>query len=56
MPSLPWTFPSNLFGVRYGVTLALVTMPSPVSVFVGFISPPDTFHRKSCMIVSKPCR
>jgi tetrahydromethanopterin S-methyltransferase subunit C len=48
--------PSNRFGVRYGVTLSFVTMPSPVSVFVGFISPPDTFHRNNCMIVSKPCR
>ena len=48
--------PSNLFGMRYGATFALVTMPIPVSVSVGFISPPETFHRKSCMIVSKPCR
>jgi len=49
---VPW----NLFFVRYGVTLSLVTMPSPVSVLVGLISPPETFHRNSCMIVWKPCR
>ena len=33
-----------------------VTMPRPVSVFVGFISPPEMLKRNSCMIVSKPCR
>ena len=48
--------PSNRFGMRYGATFALVTMPIPVSVSVGFINPPETFHRNSCMIVSKPCR
>jgi hypothetical protein len=48
--------PSNLFGMRYGATFDLVTMPIPVSVSVGFISPPETLNRNSCMIVSKPCR
>ena len=48
--------PSNRFGVRYGLTFALVTMPIPVSVSVGLISPPETLYRNSCMIVSKPCR
>src|ERR1700722_13707274 len=48
--------PSKRFGARYGLTVVLSTMPSPVSVFVGFISPPEMLYRNSCMIVSKPCR
>ncbi len=38
------------------MTFDLVTMPSPVSVSVGLISPPEMLNRNSCMIVSKPCR
>ena len=37
--------PSNLFFARYGSTVDLTTMPRPVSVFVGFISPPETLYR-----------
>jgi hypothetical protein len=37
--------PSNLFFARYGSTVDWTTMPSPVSVFVGFISPPEMLNR-----------